>query len=308
MLYLIVGDGNFSFSLSLCKHQLPKLPESVNAKVVATSYESLESVLLRSGVEANLKELRECPAVQVFHQVDATKLHSCHALRKLDLTYDVIMFNFPHTGGKSCIQDNRTLLKEFFVSVSSSCLLRPSGEIHVSLCRGQGGTPDDSTQRGYNNSWKITEMATEGKFILHQVEPFRTSDFPGYIPTGYRGHTDKGFNLDGALRHVFKFPSPSQQSLHPPQYRHDLSFWCSKERSFDVITFEDLVKRVTGNSVKHVECIDKYVSHTPQSNKISYCFRLTYCSEWDALSRTQAGKLQLALRTAVEENMGVELR
>ena len=75
----------------------------------------------------------------------------------------------------------------------------------MTLCGGQGGTPADSTQRGYHNSWRIVEMAAEAGLVLSHVHPFTLSSYPGYVPTGYRG-AGKGFVLDGALEHTFTLP------------------------------------------------------------------------------------------------------
>ena len=254
MKYLILGDGNFSFSLSLCK-RLELTSSTSGDRVVATSFERLERVLLRPLAEENLRQLKDSHCVDTLHEVDATNLEACQDLRRLKLTFDFIIFNFPHAGGKNKIHLNRTLLKNFFIS--SSHFLTEEGAVHVSLCRGQGGTPADSHQRGYENSWKITEMATEGGLVLHQVEPFRPFDFPDYVPTGYRGHTDKGFNLSNSLCHVFKFPSPSRKSLWPPKYLHDMSFWCNEER-FEEDMYLGIVSEVTGGVVESVECIGVY--------------------------------------------------
>ncbi len=45
-----------------------------------------------------------------------------------------------------------------------------------------------------------------------------------------------------------------------------------------------------------------------KKRRVSYCYRLTYSSCWDALSRTRARQLQENLRTSLKETMGVELR
>lgn len=242
--YLILGDGNFSFSLALSRCVV-RTPSS--CKVVATSLESLATVLTRTEAEENLGKLGLCEDVQVIHEVDGTHLGANQALKAVSVVYGTIIFNFPHTGGKSKIRCNQTLLKDIFVSVTSSELLASDGEVHIALCCGQGGTPADSGRRGYENSWKVVEMAAEGGLVLDRVESFMRSNFPGYTPTGYRGHSDKGFSMDGALRHVFRFPSPSKPSLYPPCFIHDVSFWCTG-REFSLETFRRLVEELFGGS------------------------------------------------------------
>ena len=195
--WLVVGDGNFSFSLALAK----KLDSELFC-LVATSLESSDEAAADPLASENISELKKRRAT-VLHSVDGTQLQTCEEIITIGLKYDIIVFNFPHTGGKGNIKENRALLQKFFGSAVA--FLEAGGEIHVSLCRGQGGTGIDSTNRGYGNSWKIVEMAAEAGLILTRVEPFRAGSFPGYHPTGYRGQ-NKGFLLEGALNHVFTLP------------------------------------------------------------------------------------------------------
>lgn len=306
---LVLGDGNFTFSLSLSKQLSLSAAGGADGKprLVATSLETLEQVLCRSSAQETLSALGACPGVKLLHGVDATELESCQPLKELELMFDVVVFNFPHSGGKNKIQLNRELLRGFFVSVTTSGLLSQRGEVHVTLCAGQGGTPGDSVDRGYQNSWKVTEMAAEGGFVLSRIEPFSLTDHPGYAPTGYRGHTDKGFCVEGALTHVFKFPSPSQPSLHPPRYQHDISFWWHNKESFDEEVLKAIALRVGGDCVHDIACLGCY-HPDPCSNKVGYCYRVGYWSLWDVLSRGRAGRLQLLLRQTLKEEMGVELR
>lgn len=311
MNYLVLGDGNFSFSLSLCKKVLGPDASECAGKVVTTSLESMERVLQRPDAENILRQLRDYRGVVVVHGVDATELHSCEILSSLDLVFDVVVFNFPHTGGKSKIQENRTLLKNFFVSLSCSSLMPSgSGRVWVSLCRGQGGTPGDCPHRGYQNTWKVVEMAAEGHFVLDRVEPFSLSGYPEYTPTGYRGESDKGFGIDGALKHIFRSPSPSQPSLHPPHYHHDISFWWTSKdgAEFQQDALQEAVERTCEGCVQGVELVEVYKPH-PASERVGYCYRLTYWSSWDAVSPTRAASLQLLLRKTLQtQHQQLELR
>ncbi|XP_013011137.1 ferredoxin-fold anticodon-binding domain-containing protein 1 isoform X2 [Cavia porcellus] len=95
----------------------------------------------------------------------------------------------------------------------TSCadILAEDGEVHVALCRGQGGTPADKPQREWHNSWQVVAMAALGGLILSDVLPFSCDAVPGYKCTGYRSQ-DKPFHVEGALNHVFTRSLPFEDS------------------------------------------------------------------------------------------------
>ncbi|XP_052616139.1 ferredoxin-fold anticodon-binding domain-containing protein 1 isoform X2 [Peromyscus californicus insignis] len=90
-------------------------------------------------------------------------------------------------------------------------VLAKEGEVHVALCRGQGGTPADKPQREWHNSWQVVAMAALGGFILSDVYPFSCEAVPGYKCTGYRSQA-KSFHVEGALNHVFTQSLPFEGS------------------------------------------------------------------------------------------------
>ncbi|EFN72740.1 GTP-binding protein 5 [Camponotus floridanus] len=191
---LLVGEGNFSFSVALLQHNL-------NIKLIASCYESSMSQEQKTATK-NIKYLQN-NGICVLFDVDATKLEECLALRSK--LFDKIIFNFPHVGGKMRIEKNRELLKNFFVS--SQKMIKENGQVLVTLCNGQGGTPMDNPKRRWDDSWKIVEMAAHGNFILTKIEPFSWQSFQDFVVTGYRS-LEKQFHTADSLTHFFVKSEP----------------------------------------------------------------------------------------------------
>lgn len=108
--------------------------------------------------------------------VDCTKLKDYFLPAKRE--FDCIYFNFPHCGRKAGVVKNRELLARFFHSCAE--VLTRDGEVHVALCRGQGGTPADQPRREWHNSWQVVAVAAGAGFILSDVHPFRAETARGY--------------------------------------------------------------------------------------------------------------------------------
>ncbi|XP_068936863.1 ferredoxin-fold anticodon-binding domain-containing protein 1 isoform X2 [Petaurus breviceps papuanus] len=173
---LLVGEGNFSFAAALSEVQGP------GTSLIATCPQKLTALTEDPVFQENLRRLRDRGA-EVRFGVDCTQLAEAFAAD--GWKFDRIYFNFPHCGRKAGVAKNRELLARFFQSCAD--VLSERGEVHVALCRGQGGTPADSPRREWHNSWQVVAMAAGGGLILSNVHPFSSDAVPGYKCTGYRG-------------------------------------------------------------------------------------------------------------------------
>uniref|UniRef100_H3CX86 Ferredoxin-fold anticodon binding domain containing 1 n=1 Tax=Tetraodon nigroviridis TaxID=99883 RepID=H3CX86_TETNG len=200
---LLVGEGNFSFSASLSQQH----NEAASGSVIATCLQSEEEALRQEGAAENIQIITDSGGAVLFG-VDCTRLGECASLQ--GCLFDRVVFNFPHCGRKSGVKKNRDLLKTFFLSCVQ--VLAEGGEVHVSLCNGQGGTPADQPKREWHNSWQVTAMAAEAQLILTEVRPFESEKNQSYKCTGYRSQ-DKGFHVEKALVHVFTRSLPYTSAL-----------------------------------------------------------------------------------------------
>ncbi|CAM8997299.1 unnamed protein product [Rhodiola kirilowii] len=214
---LLVGDGDFSFSLCLAT------AFGSAANIVATSLDSHDEVIKKyKNGKLNIKKLKKLGA-QILHGVDATKMmrHSDLKGRK----FDRIVFNFPHAGfhGKEenigMIRMHQTLLCGFFNNASS--MLRRNGEVHV----------NHKTTLPYS-SWNLEELASRNSLSLTERTPFELGDYPGYSnKRGGHPRCDMPFPLGESSTYKFilsgktikRFRTEVKHQSQTPQHQNGTS-------------------------------------------------------------------------------------
>jgi 25S rRNA (uracil2634-N3)-methyltransferase len=98
---LLVGEGNFSFAVSLVKQisdQSGEMMETCGDFLVATCYDSEDILYQKYGKEAvtNIQFLQSVGATVLF-SIDATQLGKYKEIRN-HKTFHRIVFHFPHVG------------------------------------------------------------------------------------------------------------------------------------------------------------------------------------------------------------------
>ena len=165
-LTLLLGEGDFGFAaaLALIWHDARNL--------VASTYDNEEAGRAKySHLPDNVKTV-ESLGGNVLFGVDATKCGTHKKLKKGAGSFERIVFNFPHvgTGMKDMarnVAQNQELMRSTFRSALP--LLAPSGELHVTLKKGQ---PYDS--------WNIVTIAKMCGLAVRFCAPFAPGKYPGY--------------------------------------------------------------------------------------------------------------------------------
>ncbi|KAG6690059.1 uncharacterized protein LOC122282800 isoform X1 [Carya illinoinensis] len=162
---LLVGEGDFSFSLSLARSF------GSASNILASSLDSYDVVIKKyKAAKSNLENLEKLGA-SLLHGVDATRMkyHTDLKMRK----FNRIVFNFPHVGfygkedNEELIKMHRDLVNGFFSNAKG--MLRANGEIHV----------NHKTTAPFCK-WNIGELASKNSLVLVGCVDFKKEDFPGY--------------------------------------------------------------------------------------------------------------------------------
>ena len=165
---LLLGDGDFSFAASLSRLGFCNL--------IATSLEDYKSVIkMHYNSKYNIQLIKRMKN-KVFHNVDITKIDQHKHFKSLEdeSKFDVIIFNFPHTGianyeYKKSIPSNQQLLRSIFEQ--SADLLTENGELHVTL-----------KSEPIYNSWDIQKQCKDAdtSFALKNRIQFEAEKYFGY--------------------------------------------------------------------------------------------------------------------------------
>ncbi|KAF5943500.1 hypothetical protein HYC85_017577 [Camellia sinensis] len=202
---LLVGEGDFSFSLSLAK------AFSSARNIVSTSLDAHKDLEKKYNKGTwNVRELEEMGGL-VLCGVDATKM-SQHFFLSTQ-RFDRIIYNFPHveyierrclriSKGREEDQEtkrmitksklNKQLVKGFLTN-AKVLLRKEEGEIHVTH---KEGDP--------YNRWDLVKKAEKIGLALHESVPFCKHKYPGYDnKRGCGSHPDDPFPLGDCT--TFKF-------------------------------------------------------------------------------------------------------
>lgn len=163
---LLIGEGDFSFSLALANAFWSA------ENMVSTSLDSKEEVLqFYISARVTLSNLESLGAL-ILHGVDATRMEKHYMIRKMK--FHRIIFNFPHAGfygrqnDTTVIEKHRFLLKMLFENAKT--LLSEFGEIHVTV-----------KEKGASKKWELVKQAEECGLLLKESVQFTIADYPGYI-------------------------------------------------------------------------------------------------------------------------------
>jgi 25S rRNA (uracil2634-N3)-methyltransferase len=176
---LLVGEGDFSFAKSIVEHH-------GCCDVTATCFDRQEELFekYKPQAEEHVKYLEE-EGQTVHYAIDATKLDKIKALKKRGGgRYDVILFNFPHVGGKSKevnrqVRFNQELLVKFFNAGQE--LLASDGTIVVTLFEGEPYT-----------LWNVRDLGRHTGLEVRRSFKFQAEAYPGYSHARTLGNIEGG--------------------------------------------------------------------------------------------------------------------
>ncbi len=158
---LFVGEGNFSFCLSITG----QIRNPHNMVTTINEAQNKFSDLTKQ----NIKSLQRL-GIKVFCKTDATRINNDF----MGQIFQNIIFQFPHTGNREPIEGrnpNFILLRDFLKSAKP--LLSYGGKVIVSMV--------DSPY--YRGAFQLEEAGTEAKYKRYSIYKFNPLLFLNYIHT-----------------------------------------------------------------------------------------------------------------------------
>ncbi|CAK4076697.1 unnamed protein product [Aphanomyces euteiches] len=281
---LIVGDGNFSYTCAFVRHIVAQDDTVLERiRIVATSLDTYdELVSMYPGAAVHVQEL-EAHNVRVLHGINATKLEMHKDALQVE-RFDRIVFNFPHyaEGGnkRNKINKHRQLISQFFQSATS--VLAHDGQVWVTLCAGQGGTPEETIVRPVGDTWQVAQCAASAGLILMHVHAAPTDALSklGYNSVGHRLQ-EKAFRTQESLTHVFCLEALGLEAYHALSWSRDISFWFDDQFTEDKLM--DVLESVYGPKVTIK--FDKIDEYTSDDGRHARGYRLELSSKTMALAK-----------------------
>jgi hypothetical protein len=172
---LIVGDGNFSFTLAIL--QIRKY----DSQIISTSFDT-EQQLVQKYDDFRLiqKKILKYDNVQLVHGVNCLELKTC-----FDCKFERIIWNHPHLGVEN-FKTHQFLFLHFFKSALQ--VLDTRGRIVLSVVQGQ------------ETRWQVVEAAEKFGLSLLSLELFDEGEYPGYVVK--RNQHGASFKNSKTKRHV----------------------------------------------------------------------------------------------------------
>ncbi|KAK7301869.1 hypothetical protein RJT34_12745 [Clitoria ternatea] len=241
---LLVGEGDFSFSLSLAN----SFGTAIN--IVATSLDSYDGLTKKyKHAKSNLADLQKLGAC-LIHVVDATKMKLYSELQMR--MFDRVIFNFPHAGFYGSednillIEMHKDLVLGFFKNASQ--MLRAGGEIHVS----------HKTTEPFRN-WNIEELAKQSGLTLIDCADFKKENYPGYNnKRGNGDRCDEPFPLGECSTYKFIHISDAMGK----HMKRNRSVVARQQKDLPFQEIQDAVKQLPSS-----DYLNHYPRHIPKMNE-----------------------------------------